>query len=48
MDFARLVGPTGMVYAFEAHPFFFNVLSGNLALNAVQNVKAFNKALGMC
>jgi FkbM family methyltransferase len=43
---ARLVGPTGRVLAFEAHPHTFGFLARNLDLNGLRNVSAFNQALG--
>jgi FkbM family methyltransferase len=38
LPMSQMVGPQGRVYAFESHPETFNVLCGNLALNAVENV----------
>lgn len=46
LDFARLVGREGTVYAFEPHPFMFELLAGNMALNVATNVKPYNAALG--
>jgi FkbM family methyltransferase len=43
---ARLVGPTGFVFAFEPQRVLFNILCGNVALNELVNVKAFPFALG--
>jgi len=43
---ARLVGPTGFVFAFEPQRILFNILCGNIALNELVNVKAFPFALG--
>jgi FkbM family methyltransferase len=43
---ARLVGPTGFVFAFEPQRILFNILCGNVALNELINVKAFPMALG--
>jgi FkbM family methyltransferase len=43
---ARLVGPTGFVFAFEPQRVLFNILCGNIALNEFTNVKAFPLALG--
>jgi FkbM family methyltransferase len=43
---ARLVGPTGFVFAFEPQRILFNVLCGNTALNELTNVKVFPLALG--
>lgn len=39
---AKIVGPTGRVYAIESHPQNFNVLCANLALNSLTNTKALN------
>ena len=43
---ARLVGPTGFVFAFEPQRILFHILCGNIALNELTNVKAFPLALG--
>jgi len=43
---STLVGKHGKVYAFEAHPRIYKYLQGNLVLNRVDNVYAFNLALG--
>lgn len=43
--FAKLVGSTGMVYAFEPEKTNFDVLLKNCALNGYQNVVAENKAI---
>ena len=43
---ARLVGPTGFIYAVEPQRILFNILCGNIALNELVNVKAFPFALG--
>jgi len=42
---ARLVGPTGRVYAFEPARDNFDVLQRNIALNSYKNVTAVNKAV---
>ncbi len=42
---ARLVGPTGKVYAFEPHPQNFALLKENIELNGYWNVTAVNKAV---
>jgi FkbM family methyltransferase len=39
---AKIVGPSGRVYAIESHPENFNVLCANLALNALLNTKPIN------
>lgn len=44
--FSTLVGKFGKVYAFEPHPRIYKYLQGNLVLNKVDNVYAFNLALG--
>lgn len=42
---ARAVGPTGHVYAFEAHPVTARYLKSNIALNSFGNITLFNIAL---
>lgn len=39
------LGPAGKLYAFEAQPIVFNMLAGNIALNSIENVRCFNKAV---
>lgn len=39
---AKIVGPSGRVYAIESHPENFNVLCANLALNGLANTKPLN------
>ena len=39
---AKIVGPSGRVYAIESHPETFNVLCANLALNAISNTRPMN------
>lgn len=46
MLFSVLVGKDGKVYAIEAHPQTFKYLTGNIELNAAENIKLFNVALG--
>lgn len=46
MNAAALVGPTGMVYAFEPDPLSFRKFTGNLALNRFGNIFASNLGLG--
>jgi len=43
---ARRVGPEGRVYAFEPQRLVYQMLCGNLALNAIENVYALAVALG--
>jgi len=43
--FAKLVGPTGKVYAFEPDPDNFSILKGNVELNGLGNVVLVNRAL---
>lgn len=43
--FAKLVGPTGRVHAFEPDPTNFAVLSHNVALNGYTNVTLHQKAV---
>ena len=42
---AGQVGPRGKIYAFEAQRIIFNMLCGSLALNAIENVYAYNVAV---
>jgi len=44
--FANLVGPTGLVHAFEPQRRNFLMLAGNVALNALENVVCHQKAIG--
>lgn len=43
---AKRVGPAGRVYAFEPQRLVYQILCGNLALNAIENVYALAVALG--
>jgi FkbM family methyltransferase len=43
---AQLVGPTGSVMAFEPQRIVFQTLCGNLALNSITNVAAYQQAVG--
>jgi FkbM family methyltransferase len=43
---ARLVGPTGRVIAFEAHPVIYGYLSRNVEANGLSQVRALQLALG--
>lgn len=43
---AELVGETGRVVAFEAHPYTYGYLTRGLAMNAMPQVTALNQALG--
>ena len=43
---AEMVGPTGLVYSFEAHPRTYGYLMGNVRLNQAHNVNAFSVACG--
>jgi FkbM family methyltransferase len=42
---ARLVGPQGKVFAFEASPENFSLLQKNVALNGYQNIECVQKAV---
>jgi FkbM family methyltransferase len=44
--FANLVGPAGLVHAFEPQRRNFHMLVGNVALNALENVICHQKAVG--
>jgi FkbM family methyltransferase len=46
LSLAKLAGPNGIVYAFEPQRLLFQQLCGNLALNAVENVYAYQVGLG--
>jgi FkbM family methyltransferase len=46
LPFARLVRPAGRVIAFEPQRIIYQMLCGNLALNAIDNVVAHNSAVG--
>jgi len=43
---SKIIGPNGLVLSFEPHPRTFKYLSGNIELNKIRNIKAFNVALG--
>ncbi len=43
---AQFVGPTGFVYAFEPQRIVFQILTGNVALNELGNVKTLQAAIG--
>ena len=43
---ASLVGPEGLVLAFEPNPQSYAICSSNIRLNGLRNVKLFNVALG--
>jgi FkbM family methyltransferase len=44
--FAEMVGRTGRVHAFEPQSSLFHLLCGNIALNCLDNVRAYRKAVG--
>jgi FkbM family methyltransferase len=46
MVLAKLVGPTGTVYAFEPQRPIFQILCGNMAINGILNVHCRSEALG--
>ena len=43
---ARFAGPAGRVFAFEPQRVLFQTLCGNLALNSLTNVEAYQQAVG--
>jgi FkbM family methyltransferase len=45
LQFARLVGPTGKVYAFEPHPGNYALLLKNIKANGYKNIIAINGAV---
>jgi FkbM family methyltransferase len=47
VPFARLVAPGGKVIAFEPQRIVYQMLCGNLALNAIINAFAYNSAIGL-
>ena len=44
--FSRLTGPSGTVFAYEPERTNFTTLCGNIAINNIQNVYCFQKAVG--
>ena len=46
LEAAMSVGSDGEVFAIEPHPRTFGYLEGNLRLNQIRNVRAYNMALG--
>jgi hypothetical protein len=46
IDLSQLVGADGKVLAFEPHPVSFEALTRTIALNRLQNVEAWQMALG--
>ena len=46
LAFARMVGPTGTVIAFEPQPLVFNILAANAALNGADQLRCLNAAAG--
>src|SRR5262249_50771128 len=45
--FSRIVGPNGLVVAFEPERNNFYTLCGNIAINNLHNVYAFHQAVGL-
>ena len=43
---AQKIGPTGLVVAFDAQTMIYNQLCGNIAINNLYNIRAFNNAIG--
>ena len=43
---SRLVGDSGRVYAFEAHPTTFKILKNNIEMNNLKNVTIYNLGVG--
>ena len=43
---ASIIGDTGKVHSFEAHPVIANYLNKNVGLNCRRNIKIYNTALG--
>lgn len=46
ISLAKYLGDSSRIYAFEPHPRIFDYLQGNLQLNSLRNVEAYNCALG--
>jgi FkbM family methyltransferase len=46
LDFSRIVGDKGSVYAFEPQPTVFNTLCTNLLLNDIHNVQKYQLGVG--
>jgi len=46
VEFAHLVGDTGKVYSFEPQRIIFQQLCGNVFINGLDNVHAYNMAIG--
>jgi len=46
VEFAHLVGDTGKVYSFEPQRIIFQQLCGNVFVNGLDNVHAYNMAIG--
>jgi FkbM family methyltransferase len=46
VHFAKTVGPTGRVIAFEPQRLIYQMLCGNIALNGIRNTITYNAALG--
>ena len=44
--FSRLVGPTGIIFAYEPERNNFNLLCGNVAVNNIKNIHCYQKAVG--
>ena|SRR5713226_5117790 len=44
--FAKIVGPNGTVHAFEPQRRLFQMLCGNVALNALENVHCYQRCVG--
>lgn len=44
---SEVVGAKGKVYAFEAQRIVYYILAGNIALNSIENVWCYHKAVGM-
>ena len=45
LEYAKLVGPNGKVFAFEPEPKIFNLLQKNIQINGYQNVSPIKKAV---
>ena len=46
LAFSRLVGPQGLILAYEPERLNFHTLCGNIALNNIHNIHCYQKAVG--
>lgn len=46
IPFSKIVGPNGKVISYEPQPEIYRILCGNIAINNLINVEAYNLAIG--